>query len=339
LLLAAHCLHDTASNGISSRFLAGQDLYISTDKVPHPDQSSYFPVHIVQTHVPQTWFDACTKTPCGVNVLTASHPPDVALIVVDTETPQIPEAWIDPNPVQPGDGLVIGGYGCETDVGKASEFDYSKSRLKVSHVAALPASSLLHRGTSVAAGDEDNVAASYVISEGASLRASAASLCPGDSGGPAYRDDAEQRTIVGVNAYYSFPPTSGVATTNWHTRLDDDSRYGIGPWLRALGVNFLGEDLPLPTPRCDGRTCGPDGAGGVCGACAENENCDAHGQCIAAKTACEDTSQWDSTRIIYTQGERAVREGRLYECNDIGQCFRDPASEWGHYGWTDLGPC
>ena len=52
--------------------------------------------------------------------------------------------------------------------------------------------------------------------------AGVASICPGDSGGPVYRDDGTQTKIVGVNSYYDFAPsdTQGISFANWHTRLD-----------------------------------------------------------------------------------------------------------------------
>lgn len=36
------------------------------------------------------------------------------------------------------------------------------------------------------------------------------------------------------------------------------------------------------TPMCTGRSCGPDGCGGLCGSCPEGSDCDELGQCQAA---------------------------------------------------------
>lgn len=33
-------------------------------------------------------------------------------------------------------------------------------------------------------------------------------------------------------------------------------------------------------PKCDGKQCGPDGCGGICGKCNEGEKCDANGKCV-----------------------------------------------------------
>ena len=46
----------------------------------------------------------------------------------------------------------------------------------------------------------------FLLTPGRSLDSAEASLCPGDSGGPVYRDDRRGGTVVGINSYYSFPP-------------------------------------------------------------------------------------------------------------------------------------
>lgn len=46
-------------------------------------------------------------------------------------------------------------------------------------------------------------------------------------------------------------------------------------------------DVATCTPQCAGKTCGPDGCGGVCGACAgANDVCSAAGQCESCTPAC-----------------------------------------------------
>jgi hypothetical protein len=46
--------------------------------------------------------------------------------------------------------------------------------------------------------------------------------------------------VVGVNSNYTLGPEAkdsvGLPITNWHTRLDDASRHGVGAWLKAVGV-------------------------------------------------------------------------------------------------------
>lgn len=332
-MLAAHCVVNYEANELQWWFQPGNDVWISPDK--STQNATFRPLPIVQTYVPQSWFDTCT-VPCGVNVLNPSHPPDLAVVVVGVDTPDIAQADVDLTPVLPGDPLVIMGYGCELGVGQPFGSDYA--RLKLEEVTAQPASALLHPGTYVASGDEGNVAASYVITPGARNESSAASLCPGDSGGPLYRNDAGQKTLVGVNAYYTFQDSDGVSVTNWHTRLDAASRYGIGAWLENLGVNVVGEPSTCE-PVCDGKSCGPDGCGGVCGTCQTGATCNASGQCETPNTGCGGLPAWDESRFMYSGGELVTRNGRKYECTNNGHCFRDPAGPWGHFGWTDRGGC
>jgi len=42
-----------------------------------------------------------------------------------------------------------------------------------------------------------------------------------------------------------------------------------------------GACVPICAPACAGRACGPDGCGGVCGACAPGERCTQAGQCVS----------------------------------------------------------
>jgi hypothetical protein len=123
--------------------------------------------------------------------------------------------------------------------------------LKYAQLAALPATALLHPGgyfTSAADPTFVNLGGSYFFTPGKNLVATAASLCPGDSGGPVYRTNRTAETIVGVNAYYSFKPPSedgpGVSVTNWHTRLDSGARNGVATWLHGLGVRVVGGTTP-----------------------------------------------------------------------------------------------
>jgi hypothetical protein len=280
-LTAAHCVHDSKLNVVN----VGSQLLVTT-KDANLFANDAQALGLEAIHVMPSWIEACAPwlvdgdpdNGCTANVLSASHPPDVALIAVTTDTPSIPEAVIDVSPVQLGDHLVETGYGCENGYDKP--FDYDHRRLKLERSVAIGAERLLHDGSFVWAGDEGNVAASYVITPGFDAGSGRdSSLCPGDSGGPLYRDEPSQLRVVGVNAYYTFPNDGlGVSATDWHTRLDVESRFGVASWLTELGANVIDGRCQ---PMCEGKSCGSDGCGGECGSCADGDVCTLEGQCEA----------------------------------------------------------
>ena len=55
---------------------------------------------------------------------------------------------------------------------------------------------------------------------------------------------------------------------------EDATRIEVGHEIEATIEAVDVPDEPACAPACDGRTCGPDGCGGVCGTCATGETCD-----------------------------------------------------------------
>jgi hypothetical protein len=239
-LVAAHCVHDSSANSIGSGYLPGNQVWITKDN--NMSTAVFSPVTVSQTHIHPSWFSACT-TPCPANILLPTNPPDVALIVVQEDTPAIPAARIDLSTVGVSDSLVIMGYGCENGVGNPTP---DPAKLKLEFVPALAATSMFHLDSFVDNGNVGYVTGSYVTTPGYAYSPTGASLCPGDSGGPLYRNDGQQNNIVGVNAYYTFSSEDpqGVSRTNVQTRLDAASRYAIGTWLQGLGVNVTTTRTP-----------------------------------------------------------------------------------------------
>ncbi|MBN2498801.1 MAG: hypothetical protein JXR96_29690 [Deltaproteobacteria bacterium] len=75
-----------------------------------------------------------------------------------------------------------------------------------------------------------------------------------------------------------------------------------------------GDCVPICTPRCAGRECGPDGCGGSCGTCQTGERCNGDGQCVSG---CVDRCQ---------AGEKACAGNAVVECVDTDN---DGCVEWG----------
>lgn len=71
------------------------------------------------------------------------------------------------------------------------------------------------------------------------------------------------------------------------------------------------------TRRCDGRSCGDDQCGGVCGVCSENQACNASGRCDNVSVECP-LSEETLTRsypAVWSEGQCIVR----WACTDCGE--------------------
>jgi hypothetical protein len=232
ILLAAHCVHDDASNTVFSYYGADAklDFTVGNDATA-PDL--WFEVPIQETHIFSEWTDACEGGCDGVWAFDPPHPPDVALIVLEEDTPTIPIARVDASTAVVGDDVVITGYGCEEGYGGPGA---NPPRFKLEQVELIAGDALEHDNSIIEAALIPDLMESYVITPGPELDDTAAGLCPGDSGGPLYRELSNEQLVVGVNAYYSFPADSGVPMTNWHTRLDEDANFPVLSWLEGLGA-------------------------------------------------------------------------------------------------------
>ena len=267
-LLAAHCVHDTINNVVGLPPGSGITVNANNDS-SLPGEF----LTVQQTVIHPQWLSSCVPD-CGVNVLNPTYPADVAVITVNELTPQIPKASVHATAVAVGSPVVIMGYGCE------GPGEGPGGRLKLQNLTTLAGSALLHPGTYVpnaqAAAD---VAASYVITPGFFTSSSNATLCPGDSGGPLYRNNASEQLVVGVNAYYTFSDVPGGvgSVTNWHTRLDP-ARYGVLSWLQAQGVTVRTTGTCTDGVK-NGAETGIDCGGSCTAHCANGQSCEAPVDC------------------------------------------------------------
>ena len=224
VLTAAHCVFDSGSRRIMPSYRAGAQLQLR-----HGDQVVELTVEAA--HVSPSWVEACSKAYCTIAHIAAQQDAaDVALVVSEEPITLGEPSSIDPRPVQDGELLTVGGYGCGDGVYLSQRYD----GLTVAEGLVVPASDALHEGSPIGEADLEAAAGSYFMTAGP-WHEGGPGLCPGDSGGPVYRDGR----IVGVNANYSLPPLeedpAGTPVTNWHTRLDD-GRHGVLSWLTELGA-------------------------------------------------------------------------------------------------------
>jgi Trypsin len=213
-LTAAHCVDESL-----------QTLSVTTDN--NAQNFLYLTVASVHRH-PQ--YLNCAACAGDGSMSDFGYRPDVALVVVQELTANIPQAVLDTTPVAVGDAITLTGYGCENGVGQPS----GPSRLKAGETLAVDP--FLHS-------DAASIPGGYVVSSGPAVDPSAPGLCPGDSGGPLFRTGTNK--IVGVNALVSFGGEQGTPFSNWFTRVDQQSRYDVNAWLNGL-IN-----QPVGTPCSD----------------------------------------------------------------------------------------
>jgi secreted trypsin-like serine protease len=221
LITAAHCVFNASS--LDLYYDATHDVQL---RFPNGQLATY---KVKQAHVHPLWSSKCADTLCSASAVTAKlDAPDVAVLELEDEPKDLATAKVDRTPLAPGDLVRVTGFGCTTGVHVTDQNVAVALRTAEQNVVA--PSAAVHDGSFVTAADEPIYAGNYAFTAGK------AGLCPGDSGGPLYRAGA----VVGVNANYTLRPDDqdevGIPVTNWHTRLDGNSRNHVGEWLSELGI-------------------------------------------------------------------------------------------------------
>ena len=177
-------------------------------------------------------------------------PPDIAVLVT-VEPINLPDAnfrtaqieygliptTIDSAPTM----LEIVGYGCEK--GSNVQQIPSTFRQKAGKVPIVGKEGLA--GINTLSLDPDGLVKTYTMTRGMLEDPEAASLCPGDSGGPTFYESPVDhvKRLAGVNSSSWFPGATagpgganrnGVAAVNLHTRFDAESAYKVSVWLKEV---------------------------------------------------------------------------------------------------------
>lgn len=231
LLLAAHCVLTLSGSGrsllptLDANYRRGGTVRVTDSN--DVTSARYRDLTVVRTHVHPAWLEACGTSGCAFDQsLRGVAPPDIAVIET-VEAPPGTIATVDTSFVGAGDALLLVGYGCEKSVNAAT----APRRLKFAMADAIHATE-----------DLSGAARRSYFETAGQGSGGAASLCPGDSGGPVFRAGTGAR-IVGINAYYTFADQTGVSSTNLHTRIGG-SAHEVAQWLHRV--------TRLRAPACEG---------------------------------------------------------------------------------------
>ena len=233
LLTAAHCVLSTSSN--DPKWKAGDPLGVS--RVP---ANGYRDLPVAAVHVHPDWLKGCAEAYCASSLVsTKLDAPDVAVIEFASDIGGgIPNAKIETTPLAPAADVIEIGFGCTEGVSKKDE--RTDKTLLFADAKLVDATHAVHDGSGLANVDLPNIGANYALTDGPGRSAKKSGLCPGDSGGPLYRETKGALVVVGVNSNYTFLPEDqdevGLPVSNWHTRLDDGSKHHVATWLKSVGI-------------------------------------------------------------------------------------------------------
>lgn len=233
ILLAAHCLTtqiDDFESLKNSPFVPGFQFQFYSRA-----QKKVVPITLEARYVDDSWL----TTPKRDLAKFEAQARDLAVLKIKEtlSEQQWPIGTVSYEPILKGTELIVSGYGCEDGIhGKREPW----LRLKTQPSFALEKSAMFHHGSIFLNSTHwGNIAyESKFFTPGVNFHKAFpnssyqqhynASLCPGDSGGPVFLDDGTQKTIVGVNAYYTFlnkqDDSKGISVTNIHTRLDGEAK-------------------------------------------------------------------------------------------------------------------
>lgn len=232
LLTAAHCVVD----GSTLDMKYGPDKPALLTREPSKGFTSH---EVAKVHVHPAWMPACESAYCASSSVTMMlDAADVAVIELADDLAGVPIAPIDEAPLATRDKVTVLGFGCTEGV--TADDKRTTITLKYAETTIIAPSRAVHEGSPVDATKVGQVAGIYAMTPGPARVKNAGGLCPGDSGGPLYKKRGDTLYVVGVNANYTLRPgekdLAGIPVTNWHTRLDAQSRLRIGAWLESVGA-------------------------------------------------------------------------------------------------------
>ncbi len=236
-ILAAHCVTQGLPSGIDATQLRanyqnGGTIYLSNDPNPkaRTGSSPWKILTVETTYVHPDWGAGCAdRSNCGYWDIERSGV-DLALVDVKEDTAEIPSALLDFRTIYEDEDVFVAGYGCENSAFGGEQLRGRFSSKKIQTVSVQTVRDIYPLESLDAFGFRN------ILTKGVTFDSNAASLCPGDSGGPLYGPKPSMTSqapaldhLIGVNSYYLFTDDSGKSTFNSHTRLAEAQ-----DWLRSF---------------------------------------------------------------------------------------------------------
>jgi secreted trypsin-like serine protease len=219
ILTAAHCAQGPAF------FYNGNIQIAQVGRLTSTTQ--WTTVSIKSTSIHPGWTAMCLISSCAAEQTVVSpYSPDIAVVELMADVPSTYGTAVIPRTKYNYDAeTYLAGYGCEVSVSGAAP---NPPRLKMNRTVTLPVARINDYRQEVSAANLWQFGNSNIITEGKKANTTAASLCPGDSGGPLLQSSPAadgptypRNRVIGVNAYYTFSGASGVSVRNIHARLYD----------------------------------------------------------------------------------------------------------------------
>jgi Trypsin len=242
LLTASHCIR-TALGAVSPSFAAGRLLTIESRDQRGTLRLVKLTIESAAIHPRLTEVCASENNGRGCTDSSAAakrDAPDLATIKLAQPIPNSTVTPISVSAAKPDERIQVAGFGCTVRVGGSTD-----DVLRAGTTRALEEGEASHSGAGMTIDESKALASVYLYTEGPALRSgsSVVGLCPGDSGGPAFRNaDLGGLALVGVNASYTFMfpagTTAGIPAVNWHARVDVFARYEVFSWLEKQGATF-----------------------------------------------------------------------------------------------------
>ncbi|MGC4070177.1 MAG: trypsin-like serine protease [Polyangiaceae bacterium] len=219
ILTAAHCAQGPAF------YYNGKIQIAQVGRLTSSTQ--WTTVFIKSTYIHPGWTAMCLVSSCAADqTLVSPYSPDIAVVELTADVPLTFKTAVIPRTIYNYDAeTYVTGYGCEISVNGAGP---NPPRLKMNRAVTLPVARINDYRQEVPTANLWQFGNSNTITAGRKVSASAASLCPGDSGGPLLQSSPAadgptypRNRVIGVNAYYTFSDASGVSVRNIHARLYD----------------------------------------------------------------------------------------------------------------------